>query len=140
MYSSTLQLPDGSIHVWFYDGNIKYLHGKHISLFAIAMGICILFLTPYTLALTFIPVIEHYSEHNRLFNYLHKVANRVKPINDAYFSPYKGEWRFWLGARLWLLIFLYIISSVYSSDQPMLLLFIHAVTVTLFMLIQVRIN
>lgn len=58
-------------HVWFYDGDINYMHGEHAALFVVAMGICILFLLPCTLALIFIPVFEHYSEHNKLFNYLH---------------------------------------------------------------------
>ena len=137
---STIQFEDGSVRVWFYDGNIEYLHGKHVTLFVAAMVICILFLLPYTLALTFIPIIEHYSEHNKLFNYLHKMANRVKPMNDVYFAPFKGEWRFWLGARLWLVIVLYIISSFYSSDQPTLLLFIHTTTVMLFLLMQAQIQ
>ena len=68
------------------------------------------------------------------------MANRVKPMNDVYFAPFRGKWRFWLGARLWLLIFLYIISPFYSSDQPKLLLFIHAITVMLFILIQAQIH
>ena len=137
---STIKYQDGNMRVWFYDGNINYLHKEHAGLFMVAMGVFILFLIPYTLALTFIPVIEHYSEHNRLFNYLHKMANRVKPMNDVYFAPFRGKWRFWLGARLWLLIFLYIISPFYSSDQPKLLLFIHAITVILFILIQAQIH
>ena len=133
---STIHFPQGSELVWFYDGNIKYLHGRHIVLFVIAMVICIAFLLPYTLALTFIPFIERYNEQNRLFNYLYKQTNRIKPMNDAYYAPYKGEWRFWLGARLWFLVFIYSLNPVYSSDQPSLLLLIHAIVVTVFMLVQ----
>ena len=133
---STLHFPQGSELIWFYDGNIKYLHGRHIVLFVIAMAMCIVFLLPYTLALTFIPFIERYNEQNRLFNYLHKQTNRIKPMNDAYYAPYKGEWRFWLGARLWLLVFIYSLNPVYGSDQPSLLLLIHAIVVTVFMLVQ----
>ena len=39
---------------------------------------------PYTFALTFIPIFERYSKHNRLFNYLHKKAKQIKPMNDAH--------------------------------------------------------
>ena len=85
-------LPLCFMYVWFYDGNVKYLHGKHTVLFVVAMVTCTLFLLPYTFALTFIPIIEHYSEHNRLFNYLHKKANQMKPMIDAHYAPYKGEW------------------------------------------------
>eukprot|EP00731_Ephydatia_muelleri_P033676 Em0035g13a len=131
---STVHLPSGDMNVWFYDGNVEYLQGKHATLFTIAVMTCTLFLLPYTFALTFIPIIERYSEHNRLFNYLHKLANKFKPVNDAHYAPYKGEWRWWLGARLWLVVVMYSLNPVYSSDNPSLLLSIQATLVMLFML------
>ncbi|KAL5497498.1 hypothetical protein EMCRGX_G013974 [Ephydatia muelleri] len=79
-------------------------------------------------------------EHNRLFNYLHKLANKFKPANDAYYAPYKGEWRWWLGARLWFVVVMYSLNPVYSSDNPSLLLSIQATLVILFMLIQANIQ
>ena len=84
---SIVDLPSGDMYVWFYDGNVEYLRGKHTVLFIVAMVTCVLFLLPYTFALTFIPIIEHYSEHNRLFNYLHKKANQIKPMIDAHYAP-----------------------------------------------------
>ena len=137
---STLHFPDGSVLVWFFDGHLRYLGGKHIILFVIAMAICVVFLLPYTLGLTFVPIIERYSEHNKLFSFLHRLANRIKPVNDTYFASYKGEWRFWLGARLWLLVFMYSLNPLYSSDQPSLLLFIQAAVLTVFMLIQAELK
>ena len=89
---STVHLPSGVMKVWFYDGNVEYINGKHTVLFRVAMATVTLFLLPYTIALTFIPIIEQHSEHNRLFNYLHKKANQIKPMNDAHYAPYKGEW------------------------------------------------
>ena len=137
---STVHLPTGDMYVWFYDGNVEYLHGKHTVLFVVAMVTCALFLLPYTFALTFIPIIERYSEHNRLFNYLHKKANQMKPMNDAHYAPYKGEWRWWLGARLWLLVVMYSLNPVYSSDRPSLLLSIQATVVILFTIAQTGIE
>ena len=137
---STVQLPSGDMYVWFYDGNVEYLHGKHTIIFVVAMVTCNLFLLPYTFALTFIPIIEKYSEHNRLFNYLHRKANQIKPMNDAHYAPYKGEWRWWLGVRLWLLVVMYSLNPVFSSDNPSLLLSIQATMVILFMLVQARIE
>ena len=136
---STVYLPSGDMYVWFYDGNVEYLQGKHIVLFLVAMVTCTLFLLPYILALTFIPIIERYSEHNRLFKYLHKKANQIKPMNDAHYAPYKGEWRWWLGARLWLLVVMYSLNPVLSSDNPSLLLSIQATMVILFTVVQARI-
>ena len=137
---STVHLPSGDMYVWFYDGNVEYLHGKHTALFVVAMATFTLFLLPYTFALTFIPIIEQYSEHNRLFNYLHKKANQIKPMNDAHYAPYKGEWRWWLGARLWLLVVMYSLNPVYSSDRPSLLLTIQATMVILFTITQASIK
>ena len=137
---STVHLPSGDIYVWFYDGNVEYLHGKHTALFVVAMATCTLFLLPYTFALTFIPIIEQHSEHNRLFNYLHKKTNQIKPMNDAHYAPYKGEWRWWLGARLWLLVVMYSLNPVYSSDRPSLLLTIQATMVILFTITQASIK
>ena len=134
---STVHLPTGDMYVWFYDGNVEYLHGKHSVLFPVAALTCTLFLLPYTLAITFIPIIERC---NRLFNYLHKKANQIKPMNDAHYAPYKGEWQWWLGARLWLLVVMYSLNPVYSSDKPSLLLSIQATMVMLFMLVQAKIE
>ena len=137
---STVHLPSGDMYVWFYDGNVEYLHGKHTALFVVAMATLTLFLLPYTFALTFIPIIEQYSEQNRLFNYLHKKANLIKPMNDAHYAPYKGEWRWWLGARLWLLVVMYSLNPVYSSERPSLLLTIQATMVILFTITQASIK
>ena len=79
---STVHLPSGDMYVWFYDGNLEYNHGKHTILFVVAMVTCTLFLLPYTFALTFIPIIESYSEHNRLFNYLHQKATESDQTNE----------------------------------------------------------
>ena len=137
---SIVHLPSGDMYVWFYDGNVNYLHGKHIAMFAVAMVTCTLFLLPYTFALTFIPIIERYSEHNRLFNYLHKKVNQIKPMIDAHYAPYKGEWRWWLGARLWLLIVMYSLHPVYSSNNPFLHLSIQASIMILFTIAQAGIK
>ena len=137
---ATVHLSNGDMYVWFYDGNVEYLHGKHAVLFVIALVTCALLLLPYTFALTFIPIIEQYSEHNRLFNYLSKKTNQIKPMNDAHYAPYKGEWRWWLGARLWLVVVMYSLNPVYSSDNPSLLLCIQATLVMLFMLVQSNIQ
>ena len=137
---STVHLTSGDMYVWFYDGNVEYLHGKHTVLFVVAMATLTLFLLPYTIALTFFPIIEQYSEHNRLFNYLHKKANQIKPMIDAHYAPYKGEWRWWLGARLWLLVVMYSLNPVYSSDRPSLLLTIQATMVILFAITQASIK
>ena len=64
----------------------------------------------------------------------------MKPMNDAHYAPYKGEWRWWLGARLWLVVVMYSLNPVYSSDKPSLLLSIQATVVILFTIAQAGIK
>ena len=138
---TTVRIENGmSFRVWLYDGNIRYFEGKHMILFIAAMATSLFFLFPYTLALTLIPVIDKYSDHNRLFNWLHQKANLLKPMNDAYYAPYKGVWRSWLGVRLWLLFILYVPTPSYSSDRPYLLMYIHSIIMMVFVFVQAHIR
>ena len=133
---------DGSaqFRVWFYDGTIRYLEGRHLPLFIIAIATSVIFILPYTLALTLIPIIDRFSDQNRLFTWLHQKANLLKPMNDAHYASYKGVWRSWLGVRLWLLVILYVPTPFYSSDQPYLLMYIHAIILVIFLFIQMHVK
>ena len=126
--------------VWFYDGTIRYLEGTHLALFIVAVVTSVFFIIPYTVALTLIPIISRYSDHNRLFTWLHQKANLLKPMNDAYYASFKGVWRSWLGVRLWLLLILYVPTPFYSSDQPYLLMYIHAIILVVFLFIQAHVK
>ncbi|KAL5517798.1 hypothetical protein EMCRGX_G003418 [Ephydatia muelleri] len=138
---TTVRTENGmDFRVWFYDGTIRYLEGKHLYLLIIAMVTSLFFLFPYTLALTLIPIIDKYSDHNRLFTWLHQKANLLKPMNDAYYAPYKGAWRSWLGVRLWLLFILYVPTPIYSSDRPYLLMYIHSILLLVFLFVQAHIK
>ena len=118
-----------SVHEYL---RINASFGSHL----IILSVVSLNIPEYSLALTLIPIIGRYSDHNRFFNWLHQKANLLKPMNDAYFASYKGVWRSWLGLRLWLLVILYIPTPVYSSDRPYLLMYIHGVILVIFMFIQ----
>ena len=61
-------------------------------------------------------------------------------MNDAHHAPYKGEWRWWLGARLWLLVVMYSLNPVFSSDNPSLLLSMQATVAILFTISQTEIK
>ena len=138
---ATIQV-DGGTHfrVWFYDGTARYLEGRHLILFIIAIASSTFFLVPYTLALTLIPIIDRYSDHSKLLHWLNQKANLLKPMNDAYYATYKGAWQCWLGVRLWLLIFLYTPTPFYSSDSPSLLMYIHGIILVAFLFIQAHIK
>ena len=134
-YSNIYLANETMIAVWFYDGTIKYLHGKHIVLFVSAM-VASVFLVLYTLALMFIPILDVCSEKHKILKWLNQKTTLLKPINDAYYAPYKGNWKIWLGARLWLVVLLYSLGPFLGSQNPRLLLSIHVVLVVIFMVIQ----
>ena len=120
---------------WFYDGTIEYLHGKHIVLFVFAMVACV-FLILYAFTLTFIPILDVCSEKLTILKWLNQKVTLLKPINDAYYAPYKGKWKIWLGARLWLVVLLYSLGPFLGSQNPRLLLLIHGILVIMFVVIQ----
>ena len=130
-YSKIYLANETMIAVWFYDGTIKYLHGKHIVLFVSAMVVSV-FLVLYTLALKFIPILDVCSEKHKILKWLNQKTTLLKPINDAYYAPYKGKWKIWLGARLWLVVLLYSLGRFFGSQNPRLLLSIHVVLVVIF--------
>ncbi|KAL5503303.1 hypothetical protein EMCRGX_G010230 [Ephydatia muelleri] len=129
-----------SVQVWFYDGNIQYLHGVHTILFGFAIATSILFIIPYTVALTIIPIIDRFSENNRLLKWINVKINLIKPMNDAYYAPYNGWRRSWLGLQLLLFIFLLVPSPILGSNNPSLLLFIHVLMLSVFAFIHVQIK
>ena len=138
---ATVKVEDTTqFRVWFYDGTIRYFEGRHLALFIVAIVISVFFILPYTVALTLIPIISRYSDHNRLFTWLHQKANILKPMNDAYYASLKGAWQSWLGVRLWLLVILYIPTPFYSSDRPYLLMYIHAIILVVFVFIQAHVK
>ena len=137
--STIVYLNNGSVMiVWTYDGTIKYLQGKHIVLFVLAM-VASVFLLFYTIFLTFIPIVDVCSEKHKLMKWLSQKVGHLKPFNDAYYAPYKGKWRIWLGARLWLVVLLYIPGPFLGSTNPYLLLSIHLALVIIFTFIQTHI-
>ena len=128
---------NNAVRVWFYDGMINYLSGNHILLFIFAvLASVVLFL--FTFAITIIPIIVVHSEKNVICRWLNK--NMISlPVSDAYYSPYKGKYRIWLGARLWLVVLLYCLGPFLGPQNPSLLLLSHAILVIIFTFIQIRI-
>ena len=139
-YATVMVEDSTQFRVWFFDGTIRYFERRHLVLFIVAIVTSVLFILPYTVALTLIPIISRYSDHNRFFTWLHQKANILKPMNDAYYASYKGVWRSWLGVRLWLLVILYVPTPFYSSDKPYLLMYIHAVILVVFLFIQAHVK
>ena len=120
------------VAVWLYDGNIKYLHGKHIVLFLVASLTLLLLFLPYTILLTFGQWLQVKS-NTRLFHWITKP--RIKAFLDAYHASYKDQHRYWTGLMLCLCCALFLVFAFNTEDDPSLnLLAIGAVVIGLLTL------
>jgi len=99
--------------VWVYDGNIEYLHGKHIYLFLAGLLAYIVLLIPYTLALTFVQCLKRRSGSRALF-----WVARLKPLIDAYTGPYKDKYSFWGGLLLMVRSLLFLVFAFNALGEP----------------------
>ena len=82
---TTLEYPNDKTEiVWLYDGNIKYLHGKHIPLFAACVILSAVLVIPFTLFLLF----------GQLIQMIPMAAWIKRPIDATlklYHNPYERE-------------------------------------------------
>ena len=130
---TSLEYPNNlQIVVWLYDGNVRYLSGKHIPLFTAAM-VCLIFLfLPYTMLLIFSQCFQAKSEL-KIFSCIN--SHYVKPFLDAYHAPYTNKHRYWTGLMLLLRFFLFLISAVNALGDPSVnLLAIGSITATILTL------
>ena len=102
--------PDGSNRiVWSYDGNLVLFRGKHTVLAGAAICVIIFLLLPYIFLLTFGYHLQAYSGKKGFFWF-----NRLKPLLDAYYAPYKRT-RYWTGFLLLVrmcLFFTFLLNNV----------------------------
>ena len=109
-----LEYPDGSLkRIWLYDGNVDYLKGKHIALFAAALLLLLFISLPYTVALLFIQCLQYRSRY-RILSWV----RRLKPLFDAYTGPYKDKHRYWPGLLLVVRVVLFLVFSVNVFGDP----------------------
>ena len=108
---------DVQVAVWLYDGNIRYLHGKHIALFLVALLTLLILFLPYTLLLTMGQWLQ--AKSNR--RCLHWINNsRIKPFLDAYHAPYRDQHRYWTGMMLCLRCTLLLVFAFNTHADPSL--------------------
>ena len=96
-FSVTYAEYQGNPHVavWLYDGNIKYLTGKHVPLFITAFLILLLLFLPYTLLLLLGQWLQAWPKFFFFIN-----DYRIKAFLDAYHAPYNDKHRYWTGLLL----------------------------------------
>ena len=111
-----LDYPVGSeVAVWLYDGNVRYLQGKHIPLFLVAMIVLLLLFLPYTVVLSLGQWIQARSR-NRLFSWINNY--RVKAFLDAYHGSFKPKHRYWHGLLLVVRTCLFLIFAFNRLGNP----------------------
>ena len=118
LFFTFLDYPNGvQVAVWLYDGNIRYLHGKHIALFLVALLTLLILFLPYTLLLTLGQWLQAHSNRRCL----HWFNNpRIKPFLDAYHAPYRDQHRYWTGLMLCLRCALLLVFAFNTHADPSL--------------------
>ena len=111
--------------IWFFDGNVEFLSGVHIFLFILAIATLLFFVLPYIFVLTFSRLIQRFRNSTRFSARL-----------DANLAPYKDKLRFWFGARLILILILYIIFSNLGTNDPSLALILQLSFIISFAFVQ----
>ena len=106
-------------NVWMYDGNIEYLKGKHVALFAVALVFLVFLFLPYTLLLMFGQCIRSIPTQRRcVLRFLNSAA--FVSIMDAYHAPYNNSHRYWTGLMLLSRCVLFLAFASYHSDNALL--------------------
>ena len=73
-----------------YDGNIEYLKGKHVPLFAVALVSLVFFILPYTMLLTFGQCVRSISIRKRCVLWCIRSTAFIS-IMDAYHAPLQKD-------------------------------------------------
>ena len=101
--------------VWLYDGSVEYFtEPKHVALGLFAILILLLAFVPYTFILLCGHWLIAYSDMC-LLSWL----NKIKPILDVHYAPFKQKTRYWIGLTLLtrLALLLTIAINAVSSDS-----------------------
>ena len=118
--------------VWQPDATVKYVRGKHVPLFMIAI-IVLLIGVSYTFLLFTWQWLQKYSE----MKMLRWVKNtKVSSFIDAYHAPYVPRKRYWTGLLLIARVVIYTETAVNVSGEPTVNLFTVIVVVTFLFLLK----
>ena len=99
---------------WYFDANVHYLKGCHLSLFLFSLAVLVLLIIPYTFYLLTIPLFE--GPLSKYMCYFQKLLTNVKRFFDAYGGPYKDNCRFWTGFLLLLRVILALVVSLNTNS------------------------
>ena len=116
--------------IWTYNGNIEYLKGEHVLLFAVASMLLVLLLRPYTLLLTFGQCIRSMPIKKRCV-LLCTCSTSFISIMDAYHAPYNRRHRYWTGLMLLICCVLFLaFASSYRDSELLADTYLTSLTIT----------
>ena len=114
VYSSA-KLEYTSDTVWLKDGNVPYLQSWHLLLTVVTSLILVFLFLPYTLLLLLGYKLYRFSGRKHM-----RWLNRLKPLLDSYYAPYKKHTRCWTGFLLLVRSALYIVFSFEDANRNLL--------------------
>ena len=122
---------NGTVSVWYGDGNIFYLLDKeHIILFCLALATIVFFIIPYILFVTF----GVYCMKWRRFN------NYIRPFVESFHGPYKNGMGYWFGVRVMVVVYIYIVYASLRGYNISLMLFMQFLGLGSLTLIQASVK
>ena len=98
--------------MWYIDPTVRYFHGFHAFLCIVALILFFLYILPLPIMLTFC---------SRAI-YRWRYFNKLKPLYDALYAPFKVKFRPWLGLQLIVRIVLFIFAYFVPSPHQLLVL------------------
>ena len=110
-----LDYPHNMTVVWLKDANVPFVKSKHLFLTVVTSLVLVFLFLPYTLLL-FLGYKLYRFTGKKHWRWL----NRLKPLLDSYYAPYKNHTRYWTGFLLLVRCALYIVFSVSSASNSRL--------------------
>jgi hypothetical protein len=110
-----LAYPDGRNHsIWLPQANIKFMYGKHVALFVVAVLILLVGLVYTGLLLSWQFLLR--LPRRRIFKWSRNP--RIQTFVETYHTPYTPRYRYWIGLLLIGRIVLYLVAAVNVSNSP----------------------
>ena len=118
---------EGTMLVWYGDGNVEYLSSpQHIVLFTVAMISLLLYIVPYILFVT----LGRYCMRWRCVN------KYLRPFLEAFQGPYKQEQGYWYGVRMITVVYVYLMWAVFRGYNFNIMLLMQLTPVLILCIIQ----
>ena len=116
VYSSAkLEYKSDTLYIWLKDGNVPYLQSWHLLLTVVTSLVLVFLFLPYTLLLLLGYKLYRFSGRKHM-----RWLNRLKPLLDSYYAPYKKHTRYWTGFLLLVRCALYIVFSFEDANRNLL--------------------